>query len=102
MGSYLSGSVKLKIIKGTAQAGNSTVDRGIVMQFVNSIKGGKQRSVNGKNSIGKTDRSNFLDSGVSENQGSYRSAVGCGSVVTLGGARAHKSQSNLKGFLVQG
>lgn len=28
--------------------------------------------------------------------------VGCRSVVTLGGARAHKSQYNLKGFQVKG
>lgn len=83
--------ILIKNYKGTAQARNNTVDRGIIMQFMNSIKGGKQ-----------TDRTNFLDSGVSENQGIYRSEVGCGSMVTLGGARSHKSQYNLKGFQVKG
>lgn len=45
------------------------MDGGIVMQFMNSIKGGKQTSVIGQNSKGKIDRSNFLDSGARENRG---------------------------------
>lgn len=63
------------------------------MQFMNTIKGGKQTSLFGQNSRGKTIRTILLDSGVSGNHGRWgAAAVGCGSAVTLRGARSHKSQ----------
>lgn len=72
------------------------------MQFMNSIKGGKQTSLIGQNRSGQRDTESFWTRGLVRVRGSYGSVAGVGAWRTLGGAKSHKSQHDLKGFQVKG
>lgn len=72
------------------------------MQFMNSIKGGKQTSLIGQKERAEGHRNSFWTRGISENQREPRFCGGVGAWWTLGGAKANKSQHDLKGFQVKG